>query len=370
MSSIRLFFRGIKSSIKQNPVIYMVFLLFYIFSTIIEIYVSGKYSSNLSAYDNYDDSLTTFSVEYDYPAGKPFSEIQKAIEKNISDENVGYVRLRFIDEIGNEDDTLNEQMKRHWAIAYASNETEMVTKYLSGNGIKDIDVENFINSNNAAVIVESALTAAHDPYFYIQGSPYKVIKRIPWGESGINYHIVSYKSVENYNPSVFEISIKFNSISSFAEMNEISDTLSEDFIDAEINKPVVRDYNVESILSIGNILVYLVIVLSAVNFIYIFKYILEKCRRQYEIFFLCGCSKRRIVRFAVAEILLISVVQTLVGILLFHFAVKPLVVSLEPLLKYTFHTGLYFTVFGISVPLSFVVLTVEFLFLQKKGAIK
>lgn len=367
MNVIRLFWRGIRASIKQSPIIYGVFLFFYIFCTIVGIYVVGKYSSNLLAYDDYDESLSSFSIEYLYPEGESFSKLEKAIEKYSVDENVEYVQLRFIDNIGEEVDVLSDC---YWAIAYASNEKEMTAKYLTGNGINDIDVEDFINSEDNAIIVESPRSTTQDPIFNIQGSPYTVIKRIHWGENGMNYHIVPYKSVVINDPSIFKITVCYNSISNFAQMTVITDSLSNDFAGAEIKKPVVRDYNLESILSIGNILVYLVIALSAVNFIYIYRYILEKRKSQYDIFFLCGCSEKKVTAFAVVEILLISISQTFIGIFLFHFAVKPLVISLEPLLKYTFHIGLYIVIFCVSSLLSLVVLSIEFLVVQKRRAVK
>lgn len=366
MNNIKLFFRGIKASMKLSPVIYGAFLFFYIFSVIIGIYIVGKYSSNLLAYDGYDESLSTFTIEYRYPDGEQFSKLEKAIEKYSANENVGYVRLRFIDELGVGDDSVDELAKHYWAISYASNEKEMISKYLAGNGTNDIDIESFINSENNAIIVESALTAAEDKIFNIQGTAYTVIQRIYWGENGISYHIVPYKSVVCNDLSIFEITVNYNSISDFAQMTEITSSLSNDFVGAEIKEPVVRDYNVESILSIGNILVYLVIALSAVNFIYIYRYILEKRKRLYDIFFLCGCSKRKVSAFVVAEILLLSISQTIIGLLLFHFAVKPFVTSLEPLLKYTFHIGLYIVVFWVSVLFSFTFLSIEFLFIQKR----
>ena len=91
MKSMILFFRGIKASVKQNPIIYAVFAIFYIFSAIVAIYVFGKYSSNLMAYDDYDDSLTTFTIG----CSRSYSEISEAIQKNILDENIEYIRIVF-----------------------------------------------------------------------------------------------------------------------------------------------------------------------------------------------------------------------------------------------------------------------------------
>lgn len=370
MKSIILFFRGIRASVKANPIIYGIFLLFYIFTTVTMIYVVGKYSSNLSAYDDYDASLSTFSVDYGLLSEIRFSDIRKTVQDYAGRENVGYIEVRFLDTLD-----INAHPEQynvpHYAIAYADNEFEMTEKYFENSGINDVDISTFTASENCMILVDDALTAAGD-FFAIQNRPYKVIKRIPWGDEGAAYHLVSYNSMLKNDPVIREISIKFNIISGFVQFNDIKNTLSVDFPGAEIKEPVLRDYNVESIFSIGNIMVYLVIALSLVNIFYIFRVIYESRRSQYEIMSLYGCTSRKITSFAAAEILLLVVVQTFAGIFLFHFAIRPIIISLEPLLKYTFHMKLYLTVSGISTLFCFTALIIEVTFLQKRkvGAVR
>lgn len=368
MNSIILFFRGIKAAIKANPLVYTIFLFFYVFTTITMIYVVGKYSSNLSAYDDYDDSLSTFSAEYHMGTEVPFSDMRQAVQNYVDDENVGYVQLSFIDIL---DINEHPELLSFYAMAYADNEFEMTKRYFENSGIDDVDVNTFISSEDCMILVESALTPDGD-IFDIQNRPYKVIKRIPWGDGGATSHLVSYNSVLKNNPEIHKISIKFNSISGSAQLNDIKDALSADFPGAEIEEPVLRDYNVESIFSMGNILVYLVIALSLVNIFYIFRFIYESRRTQYEIMSLCGCTSRKITLFAAAEILLIFVVQSFAGILLFHLAIQPIVTLLEPLLKYTFNMKLYLAVSGISALFCFTTMIIEFIVLQKRkvGAAK
>lgn len=366
MKSIILFFRGIRASIKANPIIYCIFLFFYIFTTVTMIYIVGKYSSNLSAYDDYDASLSTFSVDYGFLSETRFSDVRKAVQEYSCSENVGYIRVRFLDTLD-----VNAHPEQynvlHYAIAYADNEFEMTKKYFENCGINDVDINTFTASENCMILVDDAVTAEGD-FFAVQDKPYKVIKHIPWGDEGAEYHLVSYNSVLKNDPVIREITIKFNVISGFVQLNDIKNTLSVDFPGAEIKEPVLRDYNVESIFSIGNILVYFVVALSLVNIFYIFRAIYENRRAQYEIMSLCGCTSRKITAFTAAEILLLVAVQTFAGIFFFHFAIRPIIISLEPLLKYTFHMKLYLTVSGISALFCFSVLIIEVVFLQKRKA--
>lgn len=370
MNNIRLFFSGIKVSIKQNPVIHAVFLLFYIFSTMVAIYVIGKYSANLSSYDDYDASLSTFSVKYG-SEGVLFSEISDAIGKNAANENVGFISLVFRDKILDENDTMYDEYVHYNSVSYAKNEHAMVAEYLKSAGLSSVDVDSFIDSDDSVIVVESHLTSSNSGIFEIQGHNYIALKRVYWGDNGISSHLVPYKAVIKNAPVINEIKVKYDKITDYTQMTSIKSSLSVDFGGAEVFEPVQRDYSVESIFSLGNILVYLVIVLSAVNFIYIYRFILEKRSAQYRVYFLCGCSNRKIFVLAAAEILLISIVQTFVGILMFQLAFKPLIVSLEPLLRYAFNIGLYSTVFALSVIISFVILTAEFIMIERKrGAVR
>lgn len=364
MKSIVLFFRGIKASIKQNPVIYTVFLLFYTFSTIVSIYIIGKYSSYIWGVNDYTDSLSTFTADYGWSSDVSLSQVTNAIN-SLSSKDIGYIEVRVLDSL-DVNAVIDRFTTPHYAIAYAYGEREMVKAYLKKSGIKDIDAENFIDFDDCAIIVEDAFTSSDESFFDIQEVPYKVLKRLAWGDDGTLFHLISFKSMVKNDPIVCKISVNYNNISGYNQMNAIKNSFSAAFPGAEIIEPVQRNYNTESILSTENILVYLVIVLSAVNFIYIFKYILESRRRQYEIFSLCGASGVKIAVFEVAEILLVSVVMTAFGVLVFQFAVKPLIVTLEPLLKYTFHAGMYLNVFGITVAFSFLVLVIELWVLKKR----
>ncbi len=372
MKSIRLFFLGTKAIIKQSPVIYAVFLFFCVFTTVVGIYATGKYSGDLMVYDNYSDSLTTFSLSVDWFNGTPFSEIKEAINKTAADPNVDYIQLRIRDRIVDWEST--DSTGARFAIAYAKNENKMISDYLKKSGIKNVDAADFASDSNDAIIIEnlqvekSDASIEQDGTFDIQGSTYNVLHKLSLGEEDQVFHLISYKSVQKNNPRVMMLLVKYNQLSSFQEIEKIANRLRIDF-PGTVKVPVERNYNIESILSMGNVLVYLVIILSGVNYIYIYRYIIYKRKCQYEIFLLCGCSNKKIVLFSVVEILIISILQTSLGVAIFQFLVKPLVIFLEPTLKYTFDSVLYFAMFGISVLTSMVVLIFEFLFLRKEGSV-
>ena len=368
MNSIILFFRGIKASVKSNPIIYGIFLFFYIFTTITMIYVVGKYSSIRSVSGDYDDSLTTISVWGHLGTA---SDVQQVVQKYADDKNVGYIQLDFSGEKFDAEE--NPSASLYWVhtIAYAGNEFEMVKKYFENSGIDDVDVNAFISSKDNIILAENSVTPDGDTYS-IKDRPFKVIKRIPRNDEGELENLISYNSVLENNLYINEINIKFKSISGYDQLNDIINALSADFPGAEILEPVLRDYKTEYIFSIGNMLIYLVVALSFVNIFYTFRFIYENRRPQYDIMLLYGCTSNKIILFAVAEIFLIFVVQSFVGIILFHFAVQPLIVSLEPLLKYTFNMKLYLEASGISAMFCLSTMIIEFIILKQRkvGAAK
>lgn len=362
MRSIILFLKSLKASLRQSPVICSAFAIFYIFSTIISIYVFGKYVNSLVSYDEYDDSLTRFTVE----CSKKYSVISDTVQKISSDKNVEYIRLFFSEDPENfQRDFTNGINPPIYAVSYAHGELEAVKDFFDEIRLNNLDIKDFIESDNKAIIVENAYSEKESD-IKIQGIPHKIVERLAWYRNGVGNHFLSFKSVLKNNFYISYLEIKYYSIYNAQQLDEINKGLENDFSGMAVSKPILRDYNRESILSMGNILVYLVIILSAVNFIYIFKHILEKRRRQNEIFAICGCSKTKIVMFAFAEIFFVSAVLSLAGILLFKFVAVTLIISLEPLLKYTFTHELYLAVFGISVLLSFAILAIEFIFVQNR----
>lgn len=364
MNNIRLLLKGIKASIKESPVVYIVFVFFYIFSVICSIYVIGKYSSNLSAYDDYDNSLATFSVDFRLGGETRLNDILQAVEKNAGESNVDFIRLRFLDTELNE-----EAVEFHYAICYAKDEENRVSDYFEQYDINSLNAKEFINSENSIVAVIDSTNSNQTNQFELQGKQYEIAATLLRGKNEALFHLVSYKSVLINNPIIREMQIKYNSISGYDQLNQITYDLMADFPLAQVNAPIVRDYSLESIFSIGNVLVYLVLLLSVVNFIYIFQYIIEKRKKQYYIFFLCGCSSRKIMVFSGVEIFIVSAICSAVGIVLFHFAIKPLVIYLEPLLSYSFHIGMYLAVCALSIVVGCGVLACVSLF-QKRGKVR
>lgn len=361
MRNFRLFFNGIRNSIRNNPLIYVLFLLFYIFSIISSIYVIGKYSSVLLTYDDYDDSLSTFNIDYGLRSDTSLSEIYDSISENVIDSNVEYIGIRFLDSAFSK-----EKDAFYYAVCYAKDEGNMISDYLEKAGLENIGANEIADSLNNMILVENSENSDFDNSFEIQEHTYRVIGTVPRDKNGLLFHLVSYKSAVNNNPIIQVVEIKYKNISSYNHMNNIKNKLTSDFPKARITEPVKRDYNVESILSFENILVYFVIILSAVNFIYLFTYILDKRKKQYYIYSLCGCTALKINLFIGLELLLVSLASSILGITLFEFLIKPLIVKFEPVLKYSFHYGLYFAVFVFSIFLGIAVMLTSILYRRKK----
>lgn len=364
MNNIIIMLKSIKASVKESPVVYAIFVLFYVFSVIGGIYVLGKYSSNILAYDIYDKSLSTFFLDFRLGSKTRLLDISDSLDKLSPDDNVAYIRLRFLDS-----DFDDETVQFHYAICYPKNEKSMVTDYFKKYGIRSVDADEFINSENSIIAIIDSTNEPHTDSLSIWGKDFKILQTVYRGKNDALYHLISYKSALELNPVIRELEVNYKSISGYNQLNEINDSLMRYFPNTEINAPVVRDYSVEGIFTAENILVCLVLALSVVNFIYIFQYIAEKRKKQYNVLYLCGCSHGKIIAFTAAEILIMSVICSGIGIFIFHFAIRPIIISLEPLLTYSFYLGMYMTVFGIAVIVGCGVLAAVAI-LRKRGARK
>lgn len=360
MNSFRLVIKRINVSIINNLLIYITFISFYVFCVIVTIYVSGKYFGVISAINDYDETLSSFSVDFKLTSETKLSDVIDQLKNYTSDENVEYVRIRFLDAEWSE-----KQIVAHYVICFAKNEKDMISDYLLRAGLNNIDIDEFIKSDDEAIIINDNTNSDHNDIFIIQGSDYSVVSEIPRNKNGMMYHLVSYYSAVCNNPIIREIKIKYNSISSYAQLTKIKSRLANDFFNGVIYEPIQRDYSMESVLSIDNILVYLIVVLSSINFAYIYYYILERKKRDNTIYYLCGCSKIKIFVLNLIEILSFSFLCTILGILLFHFAIKPIIIMLEPLLRYNFYFELYLIVSFLSISLGTIILILTWLIQQR-----
>ncbi len=356
MNSLTLFFRSIKASVRQNPVVYIVFVLFYIFSTVVCIYIIGKYGSTRIQNSAYEDGLTTFKVSVGSD-GVRLSELSGGINGVSQDDNVEYVLARCVWEDSDEA-----------ACFYPTGEKEKTEELFQKTGIPFADIDAFLDSDNA-VIVKTYSDAAPQSVT-LQGKEYEVFASYPAGKADFYRNFMSYKTAQKSDPLIFGIEIKYRNISGYPELDKIKSELNGLFPGANISEPVERDYNLESIFSLGNILVYLVALLSAVNFIYIFYYILSQRRTMLTVYRLCGCSEKKLLLFSMGEILLISAAASGVGVLCFELLAKPLLTAAEPLLKYAFAGELYLAVFTGSVIISLIALTAEYIYQAAKEAMR
>lgn len=196
MNGLLLFIRGIKASIKNDPLIHIIFAFFYILTVLVCIYVVGKFSANVSQQNYYDNSLTLFTVNYGGLSETKLSDVYESVNKYIDDENVEYIEITFLDDFSYYDDTdedsyYTKDTVPHYATCYAKNEAEMVSQYLSEAGMDNIDIDEFISSQDEAVVVEDESNRSEGDFYDIQGNSYKIIGRVQRGKNNIIYHLTS-----------------------------------------------------------------------------------------------------------------------------------------------------------------------------------
>ncbi len=369
MKSMQLFFRIIKASIKKNLAIYTVFLLFCTLTTVAIIYISGKYNSNILAKENYDEMLTTYLIDFGASDNASFSNVEQAVNEYSNNYNVKVIKLNFSN-AKVQDDENNTIKPIYEMIAYPLNEKEMIWEYVKKAGLTEFDVTEFTSSDDAVIIVTDPMSDINFDTLTFNDMPYTVVDSVSYGKNKIKEHLASYKTVQKNKPMLREITIVFKEITNLNALNEITSGLKKSFPSATVTEPIDRDFSKESILSLGNMLMYLVMVLSVLNLIYNYRYILNERKYQYKILRLYGCTKNRISVFTALEILMICATQITAGVVLFEFVFKPIILQIEPTLKYNFDNGLYFAVSLFMAFMSVVMIASGIIynkFIDKKG---
>lgn len=190
-----------------------------------------------------------------------------------------------------------------------------------GLGEEEKFTDEQMNSSEKIMIVADEMTV-EDGYVAINGVPYKVI-----GTTSLfapNDVMVPYKAIPD-NTKVWYISLLFEMPLWESEYNYISELMTEAFGDTFIIPEFEGVVNESSNKVYRDIMfvVGFVIFVCAVNYCIMYRYMLEKRRREFAITRICGCSRVNAGLVYMIELLGTSIATLVLGELLFHFLVLP-----------------------------------------------
>ncbi len=222
-----------------------------------------------------------------------------------------------------------------------------------GMGLKE--EEKFINeqmNSSDKIMIGSNEILDEDGYATIDGVDYKVIGTVEhFGNVDV---MVPYKVLPS-NTKVFYISLLLEMPLWESEYNYIADMITESFgatfiipeFEGVVNESSNKVYR-DIMLVVG-----FVIFVCAVNYCIMYRYMLEKRRREFAITRICGCSRVNAGLVYMIELLGTSVITLVIGEMLFHYCILPAAKEYFYYIGMFYSGGVYMTISAIYIGLLF-----------------
>lgn len=174
--------------------------------------------------------------------------------------------------------------------------------------------------------------------------------------------IIPYETMVNDKIPVEQIMIKFCNIENKNDLNTKFIAISKVFPDNTILTPISRNLKNEEYMMYQKAIILGMILWAIISYVYIYAYLIEKRQYVTDIYYICGCSKKKQAIMLFSEIILISVVQSVFSVLLYITILKRAIISIEPVMKFSLNCETYFTSFVINL----LIATFVFVLMTKK----
>lgn len=176
---------------------------------------------------------------------------------------------------------------------------------------------------------------------------YKAVGLLPdsYAENAI---FVPYKAIPN-NTKVYYISLLFTEPLYESEYNEIVSMITDTFGDAFsipkfegiINESSNRVYR--DIMFVTAFLIFV----CAINYCIMYRYMLDKRRKEFAISRICGCSKYKAGIVYMVELVGVSAVALVAGLLMYHYLILPKAVEEFNYIGLFYGRNVYMTIAGV-----------------------
>ncbi len=233
---------------------------------------------------------------------------------------------------------------------------------LSGRKFTDEEMD-----SNEKIMLATRVAVDEEDAIYIDGEKYKAIGLLSEDIYFINWIYVPYKSIPD-NTRVWYISLLFKEPLWESEYKEIASLMTETFgdtfvipeFDGIVNESSNRVYR--DIMLITGFL----ILVCVVNYCIMYRYLLEKRRREFAITRICGCSRYKAGIVYMIELLGVSVITLVVGLLIYHHFILPNAVEHFSYIGLFYSDVVYRTIVAIYIGiLSFAYLVLVCRFVRK-----
>lgn len=313
-----------KSMYKQNKIAFLLYIFVQIIISVGFVFFLTTIIQARTEYVKEFTILRMIDVEVDnYYNRNQLDDIINSVKITNEYENV---RILFQDE-----STDDKQIFQSYIYTdYANND-------VIGKGITDKDIQ---QKEKVVVMVNDEIG---DPdresleyeignSFMIQGEPFHII----------GYRISTYPEIPYTiaveNMKIMEVRFQLKAHPSDNKMDSVQRFIQELLPDGNIEMP--EKLNMRTLQNLMLILYSsaFVIVCAIFNFLFVFKYMIEKSSFTYNVLRLCGSSKRSLFRTILLQLVSLYIVSYTISILIFHLFIKQFV---QTILVYEIIAGVF-----------------------------
>ncbi len=256
---------SIKSFIKTQKLLFTIFILLQILAVASAQYAYIGNTKIKNDWIIYVEDATCFTVEFKEPVR--ISQISSAVEKTKGDYGEKLAAISI--------DILHDNLR-----AYYFGQNRVVSYGSSADSVNDVIIsttQEISNGKKLGDIFETKLNA-----FTVVGI-----------RTNVFYNEILIEAVDN-SFEIGSVNIMLSFLPTFSQKNEFCKYLQKLFPDTSIIAPEERSGYTESYGSSQKLINTLLLTLSIINIVFIFKYVITKRKKTYHIARLCGASKRQI----------------------------------------------------------------------------
>lgn len=357
-----MFAKYIKINIKNHFLQYLFIIVFEIFLLIAILVSNGIYLDSASK----ENSADYWAKDFDFAFSSRIksSEISEKIEDFAA--KIPYEYDYMTISISSETDNKNDKYTDH--ILFLFSDYEHLKKHMLKYFVKseaDLPTEEEFNNRSKTVLVGSSAGSTiylKDP----KGGIYPFTPEFQFDDNGNvtvfdeKYEvcgrfngdgIVLFWGSQPDNALIGRLGFHMSDIISEKQVQEVYELYKEIFGDetSYLKLPEVQGL-LEQRKTAANILMsLLLIVISVLNVMLVFRYLLSSKKKIFAVFRFCGFNKSVCLKYSFAEFMLISLISTAASIFVFNQIIKPFMTNYYSIFSAVFTVDYYFFLFGMFI---------------------
>ncbi len=358
-----MFAKYIKINIKNHFLQYLFIIVFEIFLLLAILVSNGIYLDSVSKENDAEYWATWF--DFSFGSGRvKSSEISKKIEEFAEKipYKFDYMTISISSETDNKNDKYTdhvlflfsdyEHLKKHMLKYFVKSEADLPTEEQIHNKSKTVLVGGRAGSTIYLKDLKGELYAFTPEYHFndngnitVFDEKYEVCGRFN-GDG-----IVFFWGSQPDNALLGGLHFKMSDIISEKQAQEIYELYNEIFGEepAYLQLPEIQGL-LEQRTNAANILVsLLLIVISVLNIMLVFRYLLTSKKKIFAVFRFCGFNKSVCLKYCLAEFMLISLVSSAASIIIFNQIIKPFMTNYYSIFSAVFSADYYVLLFGMFI---------------------